>query len=152
MNQNLGGPPGGLISIGFHGETLVTILVILSIVALTTYAALQCLKKGILCPKYLTHLNMEGHARGSGDDNPARVRPSLYPDLIQMATQPPRAPQIAILPGEHVQGACWTTPMKNYANRHEGDMPKFHAPIPAVFQLATNRPTFVVPPAAEKFG
>ena len=100
MNQNLGGPPGEFTSIGFHGETLVTILVILVIVALTTYAALQCLKKGTLCPKYL---NMEGQVRGSGDDNSARIRPSLYPDLIQMTSQPPRAPQIAILPGEHVR-------------------------------------------------
>ena len=82
-------------------------------VSVFNVSALQCLKKGILCPKYLTHLNMEGHTRGSGDDNPARVRPSIYPDLIQMTTMPPRAPQIAILPGEHVQGACWTAPMEN---------------------------------------
>ena len=71
---------------------------------------------------------------------------------IWMTTMPPRAPQIAILPGEHVQGACWTEPMENYANRHEGDTTKIHAPIPAVFQSSANRPTFVVPPPSEKCG
>ena len=147
MNQNLGGPPDSFTSIGFHGETLVTILVILAIVALNTYAALQCLKKGTLCPKYL---EMEEQVRSRRDDNAVRIRPSLYPDLIHMTSEPSRASQIAMLPGEHVQGACWTTPMENYARNpaHEAEMSKFHGPIPAVFQSAANRPSFVVPPAA----
>ena len=151
MNQIMGGSPSGLTSIGFHGETLVTILIVLSIMALTVYAALQCLKKGLLCPSFLTHLDTDRHSRRNDDDNHTRIRP-IYPDLLQMTTMPPQAPKMAILPGEHVQGKCWTALMDNFANRYEGDVPKFHAPIPAVFQSPANRPSFVVPPASEKSG
>ena len=116
-----------------YGETLVTNLIVLSIMALAVNAALQCLKRGLLCPSFLTHFDTERHSRRNAEDNYARIRP-IYPDLLQMATMPPQVPKMAILPGEHVQGKCWTAPMDNFANRYEGDVPKFHAPVPAVFQ------------------
>ena len=94
-------------------------MIILVIVALlATYADYQCLRKGTLCPKYL---EMEEAVRRRKDDNAVRVHPSLYLDLVQMTSQLPRTSQIAMLLGEHVAGAVWTTPMEGYARNPTHD-------------------------------
>ena len=152
MNQVVGGPPSGLSSLGFHGETVATILIVLAMIALAVYAGLQCLRKGVLCPSLLTHRDTERHPGRNFVNSHAEVRP-IYPDLLQMSTMPPQSPRIAILPGEHINGKCWTAPTDNFVNRYEHEVPKFHSPIPpAVFQSPANRPSFVVPQTTEKCG
>ena len=103
-------------------------------------------------PSFLTHFDTERHPRRNTENSHASVRP-IYPNLLQMGAMPPQVPRVAILPGEHIHGKCWTAPMDNFTNRYEGEAPKFHAPIPpAVFQSPANRPSFVVPQVSENCG
>ena len=150
--QNFGPLEGGFTSVGFHGETLMTIMLILAIIALATYAGYNCLRRGALCPKYL---EMEEAVRKTKEDRAVKRYPSLYPDLVRVASQLPMAPQLAVLPGEHTNGVVWTTaPMDGYGgyNRNpttDVERSKFHGSTATVFPSAANRPSFVqVPPAA----
>jgi hypothetical protein len=117
MNQVVGGPPSGLSSLGFHGETVAAILIVLAMIALAVYAGMQCLRKGVLCPSFLNQLDRERHPMRDLVNTHGGIRP-IYPDLIQMNAMPTQAPRIAILPGEHINGKCWTAPNDNFANRY----------------------------------
>ena len=152
MNQVVGGPPSGLSSLGFHGETLAAILIVLAMIALAVYMGMQYLRKGVLCPSFLNQLDRERHPMRDLGNTHGGVRP-INPNLIQMNTMPQQAPRIAILPGEYTNGKCWTAPNDNFANRYEQEVPKFHNPAPPpIFQSPANRPSFVVPQSSEKCG
>ena len=131
-------------SVEFHSETLMTIMLILAIIALATSAGYNCLRRGAVCPKYL---EMEEAVKKTKEDRAVRRYPSLYPDLVPVTSQLPRAPQLAMLPGEHVNGAVWTTPMDGFGGysrnpTNEAERSKFHKPTATVFPSVANRPSF----------
>ena len=152
MNQVMGGTPSGISSLGFHGETVITILIFLAMMALAVYAGLQCLKKGVLCPSFLTNTVTERHMNRNFMNRQGGFMP-VYPDLAQMSSAPLQPPRMAILPGEYIDGKCWVDPANNFNNGYQQQTTKFHPPAPPpVFQSLANSPSFVVPQTAEKCG
>ena len=100
-------------------------------------------------------MEMEEAVRKTKEEHAVKMNPPMYPDLVPMAPQLPRAPQLAVLPGEHINGAVWTTtPMDSYGgyNRNpttDAERSKFHGSTVTVFPSAAYGPSFVqVPPAA----
>ena len=87
MSQTIGGTPSGISSFGFHGETVITILIFLAMAALAVYAGLQCLKMGVLCPSFLTHAGNERHLGRNFANGQSEFVP-MYPDLAMMGAMP----------------------------------------------------------------
>ena len=46
-------PDRGFTSVGFHSDTLITIIILGTILTLATYAGYHCLRRGVLCPRSL---------------------------------------------------------------------------------------------------
>ena len=56
MNQVDGSSPYKLSSIGFHTDTVITILMVLAVIALAGDATRHCRRKGVLCPNIITKM------------------------------------------------------------------------------------------------
>ena len=141
MNQVVGSSPYEISSIGFHTETVVTILMVLAVIALAGYATLHCLRKGVLCPNVLTKMPHfgTGHINRTQDVSNPNVR-NIYPDIYHVNPMQPPAPRLAVLPGEFVDGRCWAA--DNRTPRYGGEPASCP---PNVFASPAIHPTYMIP-------
>jgi hypothetical protein len=149
MSQTIGTSPE-ISSIGFHAETVITILMVLAVIALAGYATLHCLKKGVLCPNVLTRMHPVGTGHRTQDIGHLNFR-SLYPDIQQMNSMQlhpmlPPAQRLTVLPGEYVDGRCWAPDNRTTGYGGEpASCPPAHTAPPSVFASPASRPTYVMP-------
>ena len=149
MNQVDGGSPYKLSSIGFHTETVITILMVLAVIALAGYATIHCLQKGLLCPNIITKMPYlaSGQLNRTHDVIPHNAR-NAHLDAYYVNPMPPSAPRLTILPGEFVDGRCWaadTRPGGYGGGPASCPPPPTHQATPHVFPSPANRPAYVIP-------